>query len=194
MNVKSENSMNRPSNYIYIYIHNVAFLIRVFSPFFLRDGFSQENINLTHMYYAKKFFSYMKQRYLKNQWRQFLALPAKQQVLEQAGVMMIQWCKLKARVSTACTKTALDKIALDVMKLLRECNPKHSILSISDEQLRFWKSNNIDDNHWNRVETVQLLDTINKVVHNEFKFHIHCGSSLLWPELSFDYVSYKLLP
>lgn len=69
----------------------------------------EEDVNLTHIYIMpKKVLFHMKHRRLMDKWHSFKNKPAKQQVLEQAVALIMQWTQLKARVTTKSISSTLE--------------------------------------------------------------------------------------
>lgn len=157
-----------------------------FSPNIIKD------INLTEIYYAKKVFSYMKQVRLTKKWQWFINLPVKQQLLEQASNILIQWCMLKAHVSNIRVEVKLNKVAHKVLTCLKVKSPTHPIFSLSSEQMNLWKYNNIDDSYWQKTEAKQILYMIKFVMRYEYIYQQRIQDSI-WSEISYNPVSCRRL-
>lgn len=125
------------------------------------------------MYYARKLLQYMKQCRLTDRWRKFINLPVKQQVLEGVINVMMPWYHLELPVSPLYMEVKLKKKIDQILEFLEEDTPMHSIFAVPDEQLAFWRNNNIDDNYWTGIETRQLLHAIYYVFHTAFNLDVY---------------------
>ncbi|XP_029665723.1 uncharacterized protein LOC115237064 [Formica exsecta] len=107
----------------------------------------------------------------------------KNQSLERVVTMVAQWLQPEKDVFYSCIKASLDSIALGVLNCLREKHPDHSIFSTSAEMFSYWKNNNIDDNHWNEAEGMQIIDTLEEYIFSKLNFR-----SSKWDDTNLEYM------
>ncbi|XP_029164524.1 uncharacterized protein LOC114935792 [Nylanderia fulva] len=91
-------------------------------------------------------------------------------LMEWIAYNVAQTIKIQKDVSYAYVVESLDNIALEVQNYLKEKHHDHSIFSTSVETFSYWKSNNIYNNHWNEVEGIQLIDTLNEYMFSKLNF------------------------
>ncbi|XP_012255244.2 F-box only protein 21-like [Athalia rosae] len=127
--------------------------------------------NLTHQYYAYKVVRYLRQNYLKEEWRAYVNLPPVEQILEQGAVFVAQWSQPELRIPYSYVSSMLDNIADQIKEYLRDQNPSHPICSTSKEQFELWKRTNIDDNQWGSTETRQVIAALCEVMFRRLGFH-----------------------
>jgi len=106
-------------------------------------------------------------------WQEFINRPAKQQLLEELLIFVVQWFRPKQDIAYSQIQTELDNIAQQVMKHLKSECSSHPIFSASHQQFSYWKYNNIEDNQWNENDGKQILDRLSKVMF-ELKFRVEC--------------------
>ncbi|XP_015606754.1 F-box only protein 21 [Cephus cinctus] len=127
--------------------------------------------NLTHKYYAYKVVRYLRQHYLTQEWKKFIALPPNEQILERGAALVAQWSQTERRVPYSYIAALLDDIAEQTKDLLREQHPTHPIFSVSDSKFELWKRSNIDDNQWSNSETRRVMSALCEVMFNRLGFH-----------------------
>ncbi|XP_029173708.1 uncharacterized protein LOC114942500 [Nylanderia fulva] len=115
---------------------------------------------------------FLKLQSLKNMWNTFITQNDREQLLEWTAFYFAQYIQLNKDVSYLHIKTSLDHIANEVMNCLRKKYPNHSIFSTSDETLSYWKNNNINNNHWNEAEGIQIMDTLNEYIFGKLNFRL----------------------
>ncbi|EFN86850.1 F-box only protein 21 [Harpegnathos saltator] len=136
----------------------------------LRGNEWDRHTNLRNKYYARKVSMYLKECHLRNKWQKFINRPAAQHVSEWAATFMAQWCKPLERISYSHIVASLDNIAQQVLKILQEEYPRHSIFLVSAEQFSFWRTNMNNDNQWDKTETQQILNIICRVMFHNLGF------------------------
>ncbi|EZA52417.1 F-box only protein, partial [Ooceraea biroi] len=126
--------------------------------------------DLTNIYYAKELPSYLKHRHLKHVWQEFINRPADQQLLEEVATFSAQWFQPEKNVSYSHIERELDKIAQLIMEDLKRVNPIHPIFSASCEQFSFRKYHTVEENHWDKSDGIQILDSLRKIFFSELNF------------------------
>ncbi|XP_035717515.1 F-box only protein 21-like [Vespa mandarinia] len=133
--------------------------------------------NLTHRYYAFIVLRYLRQNYLTEEWQRFIHFPPDEQILEKGATIVAQWSQPERHISYSYISSLLDDIANQAKNLLYEKYPKHSIFSLSAEQLLIWKNRNINDNQWSTSETRQIMEALCEVLFQNLGFY---GSSEMY--------------
>jgi len=89
-------------------------------------------------------------------------MPKEKRLFERLIIIMAQ--HFQPCVSYSVIETFLDDIAHEVLSVIKNKYPKHSILSTSLEQISFWRDNNIERNFWNRKEAMQIIEILDDFV------------------------------
>lgn len=131
----------------------------------------------------------MRQRWISSNWIKFVELPAREQLLELIATVVAQFIQYQNDVLYSHVNASLDSFALEIQNLLREEYPDHSIFSTSAETFSYWKTNNIDENHWNEVEGTQIMDTLDKYIFDNLKFQPSRSEDINVKYLCIDNVS-----
>lgn len=126
--------------------------------------------NKTMQYYASKVLRYIRQLYLTKTWEDYLNLPAKQQTLEKAAVIVAQWCQPNQEVSYQEIGNLLDSIADLVRVKLAETNPNHPLLHTPNSVLNCWRGENLNKNQWNITECRQIIVAMREVMYSDLGF------------------------
>jgi len=103
-------------------------------------------------------------------WQNFKELLPQEKLLERAAVIVAKWFQPQKDVIYSHIETSLDNIAQSVLNCLKEKHPDHSIFSISAENFSYWRNNNIDDNYWNEVEAMQIIDILEDYIFGKLNF------------------------
>jgi len=98
-------------------------------------------------------------------------MPKEKQLFERLIIIMAQYCK--PCVCYSVTKSFLDDFAHEVLSLVKERYPRHSIFSTSPEQISFWRDNNIERNFWNQTEAIQIIEILQEFMseHGVYKLN-----------------------
>lgn len=147
---------------------------------------------MTLIYYAEKLLPYLKHYNVKNAWQEFCKMPFTQQLVEHAATIVAQWYQPKEEIFYSDIDKKLHNIVQQVLAHLKIKNPRHPIFSVSDEQLAYWRYNNIDDTHWDEEDVTEILDTIFKVFYKLHRSRFIFASALNKCHYFIDYVSCKL--
>jgi len=86
--------------------------------------------------------------------------------MEELLTIIIQLCQPEKYISYLHIEKFIDDIVQEVLKGLREENPRHKIFSISPEQLSIWKCNNIKENYWDESQAKQIKRILDKIILN----------------------------
>ncbi|XP_029160237.1 uncharacterized protein LOC114932249 [Nylanderia fulva] len=89
---------------------------------------------------------------------------------EEIFTLLAQYFQPRKDVRYSDVKTSLDRIAQGVLDCLKKIHPHHSIFSTSTAIFSYWENNNIDDNHWNETESVQIMDTLQEYIFGKLNF------------------------
>jgi len=85
-------------------------------------------------------------------------MPKEKRLFERLIIIMAQHCQ--PCVSYSVIQTFLDDMAHEVLPLVKNKYPKHSIFSTSPKQISLWRDNNIERNFWNRTEAMQIIEIL----------------------------------
>ncbi|XP_029166560.1 uncharacterized protein LOC114937300 isoform X2 [Nylanderia fulva] len=135
---------------------------------------------------------YMKLRLIKNELTKLMLKPEKEQFLEKTVILLAQYVQMPKYVYYSSISASLDRIADEVLNCLKKKHPYHSILSTSDEFFSYWKYHNIDDNHWNEVESTQIMDILQEYIFGKLNFRPRLCGYNDFDYLCIDYVFTKL--
>lgn len=108
--------------------------------------------------------------HLKMTWQLFIQRPTEQQFMEEAAIIVAQWFQPETDISYSDIDIKLDNILQKTLKHLRNVNYFHPIFDASDEQFRFWKYNNINENQWSYRDGKEILNVLCTVL-SEQNFH-----------------------
>ncbi|XP_029173956.1 uncharacterized protein LOC114942702 [Nylanderia fulva] len=126
--------------------------------------------NLTERYYHEKLFNFLKKSDIISSYHDFIFLPVKAQLMEWIAFNVAQILQIEKDVTYAYVVKSLDHIALEIQNYLKEKHPGHSIFSTSAETFSYWKNKNIDDNHWNEAEGIQIIDALDEYIFGKLNF------------------------
>ncbi|XP_029157809.1 uncharacterized protein LOC114930225 [Nylanderia fulva] len=126
--------------------------------------------DLTERYYHEKLFNYIKNSRIKLSLGKFKTLPDRARLMEWIAFNVAQTLQIQKDVTYAYVVESLDNIAREVQNYLKQKHPDHSIFSTSAEFFSYWKNNNIDDNHWNEAEGIQIIDALDEYIFRKLKF------------------------
>ncbi|XP_072763431.1 F-box only protein 21-like isoform X1 [Anoplolepis gracilipes] len=106
--------------------------------------------------------------------------PCIMQLMEKCATFMAERLQPQKEVFYSTVTASLDSMATDVLNNLRKKHPDHLILSTSAELFRYWKNNNIDDNYWNEVEGIQIMDTLEEYIFDKLNFRPNNSGNIEW--------------
>ncbi|XP_029177070.1 uncharacterized protein LOC114945147 [Nylanderia fulva] len=119
------------------------------------------NIEMSH---------YEKLSSIGNELDRYREKPEREQLLEEICTFVAKYIQIREDICYTNVSASLDTIAQEVLTCLRVKHPNHSIFSTSEETFSYWKSNNIEDNHWNETESTQIMDTLKKYIFGTMNF------------------------
>ncbi|XP_029160234.1 uncharacterized protein LOC114932245 [Nylanderia fulva] len=90
--------------------------------------------------------------------------------LEEIFTLLAQYFQPRKNVRHSNVKISLDRIAQGVLDCLKKIHPNHSIFSTSTAIFSYWENNNIDDNHWDEAESIQIMDTLQEYIFGKLNF------------------------
>ncbi|XP_072763363.1 F-box only protein 21-like isoform X2 [Anoplolepis gracilipes] len=148
----------------------------------LLTQFSRKSVckHLTDKYYSLKVFIFLKQHKLQRKLDKFEEQPCIMQLIEQCATFMAEKLQPQKEVFYSTVTASLDSMARDVLNNLRKKHPDHLILSTSAEQFCYWRNNNIDDNYWNEVEGIQIMDTLEEYIFDKLNFRPNNSGNIEW--------------
>lgn len=138
-------------------------------------------------------FHYLRQCVLWGKWKGFQDKPVGKQLMEQAATILAQYLQPEKDIFFSRIKASLDIMKENILKLLRKKYPDHSIFWTSAENFSHWESNNIDDNHWNESEGIQIMDTLDEYIFSELNFRPNESEDKKLEHSCIDNVSYYIL-
>ncbi|XP_029169418.1 uncharacterized protein LOC114939320 isoform X2 [Nylanderia fulva] len=143
------------------YIEEIKCLLTQF-PQIDRNSFERYcNIEKSH---------YVKLSSIGNDLDRYREKPEREQLLEVTCTFVVQQIQLRKNVCYTNISASLDTIAQEVLIFLREKHPNHSIFSTSEETFSYWKTNSIEDNHWDETESTQIMDTLQEYIFGILNF------------------------
>ncbi|XP_029179212.1 uncharacterized protein LOC114946728 [Nylanderia fulva] len=126
--------------------------------------------DLTERYYHEKLFNSIWKYNIKLRLHKFLTSSQRARLMEWTAFNVAQTLQIEKDVTYAYVVEFLDHIALEVQNYLKKEHPGHSIFSTSAFAFSYWKNNNIDDNHWNEAEGIQIIDALDEYIFRKLKF------------------------
>lgn len=134
--------------------------------------FRDKRCSLSEIYFAVKVIIYLREIYVVRKWLKFRNLcPPIKQTMEQAVILMAQWCQPYELVFRSDIEALLDSIVQQILKVLNDVHPTHSIFAISEEEFSFWQHNNVNCSLWDKEEAEQIMNTVCTVIFHELDFH-----------------------
>ncbi|XP_054274808.1 F-box only protein 21-like [Macrosteles quadrilineatus] len=130
------------------------------------------NTNLTNKYYCEKIVKRTKQALLKKKIEEYKNLPPEKQLLENAAVLIAQWCQPLEEITRKDIASRLDAIADKVLEAIKaEFGDQHPALCVSSELRDNWRIHNISDNHYDPYKSRQIIEIISKVLFKDLGFY-----------------------
>ncbi|XP_072759413.1 F-box only protein 21-like isoform X1 [Anoplolepis gracilipes] len=147
----------------------------------LLPEFSRKTVyDLTEKYYYVQLFNNLRSSMLDMKFKKFIEQPHKVQLLERSATFMAQELQPQKEVFYSSVTAILDGMALEALNILREKHPDHSIFSTSEKNFSYWKKNNIDDNHWNKAEGTQIMNTLVEYIFGKLNFRPNRVENIDW--------------
>ncbi|XP_029164153.1 uncharacterized protein LOC114935467 isoform X2 [Nylanderia fulva] len=137
------------------------------------------NIEMSH---------YEKLSWIRNELDRYSVKAEEEQLLEEICTFIAQRIQPRKYVCYTNISASLDTIAQEILNSLRKKHPNHSIFFTSDETFSYWKTNNIEDNHWNETESTQIMDTLQEYIFGTLNFRPCISSPENIKYLCIDYV------
>lgn len=103
---------------------------------------------------------YLRQAHVTHKWNQLAGLPKEEQKLETVGLLVAEWFQPEERTLEAQCFAKMNEIADQVMDLLRERNPSHSIFLKDKSTLKQWQYDNIQNNQFDATQSREILNCI----------------------------------
>lgn len=116
----------------------------------------------------------MKNCRLKHEWYEFINLPPRKQLLEQAFAIMMQWFLLRIVTSVPSILAEYDEFLDAVWKHFEKDS------SFSVEQLYLWSHSNINDNQWDVDKARKILHVIHDVINTKYGYLFITDRSVYW--------------
>ncbi|XP_029176949.1 uncharacterized protein LOC114945033 [Nylanderia fulva] len=156
--------------------------------YFLSPSPQKIDRNSIERYCEIKLSHYEKLSSIRNELDRYIVKPERQQLLEEICTFVAKYIQVREDVCYTNVSASLDTIAQEVLNSLRKKHPNHSIFSTSDETFSYWKTNNIEDNHWNETESTQIMDTLQEYIFGTLNFRPCRSFRVLINCLCIDYV------
>lgn len=111
-------------------------------------------------YYSRKVLRFIRQVHLSQVWKEYMSQPSHLQTLEIGATIVAQWCQPTIEISCDSISDALDALAEQVKKRLKEVYPFHSLLQLPPSVTSRWKHEKLNHNQFSAVENRQLMTTL----------------------------------
>ncbi|KAG8196749.1 hypothetical protein JTE90_014482 [Oedothorax gibbosus] len=135
---------------------------------------SECHLNLTQKYYAKRALRYMRHRVLEKVWEHLLENNSDNVTLLQGACLVSWWCQPTKRDFTNKIILSLNGIIKKVFEFLVTHRPSHPALKTGLPILKAVDNvPHLDDSLWDPRDCKRILNAINDVMFEEFKF---CGN------------------
>ncbi|XP_072763400.1 uncharacterized protein [Anoplolepis gracilipes] len=149
-----------------------------FQKYLLIDS---DTFDLMEMYHNVQLYRYLHQHQLNAKISKFQQLPNDKMLFEESATFVARTLQLFPKdVRYESISKSLNNMIEEILNSLREKHPDHSIFSTSAEYFAYWRNNNIDDNHWNKTEGTQIMDTLEEYIFGKLNFRPRKLRNIEW--------------
>lgn len=153
--------------------------------------FRKSNQDLTLRYYSSFFFRILRHNRIRYKYLKFKNEPKEKQFLEHIVTIIVQWFMPYINISYSYIKELLDNVAWKVLQNLRKGCPTHSIFTMANDYIVYWKDNNINYSYWNYTEMLSILVITDEIISSSKYFFI-LNQLWLTQNISHNHVSYYI--
>lgn len=103
---------------------------------------------------------YLRQEHVTHKWNQLASLPSEELKLESVGLLITEWFQPEERTLEAQYFEKINEIVAQVMELLKERYPSHTIFLNDKDLLKHWENGNIRNNQFEAAQSREILNCI----------------------------------